>query len=239
MKKIHVIIPVVQTNYADELLKTLARNTVLPEKIVIIDNSEKDYIPPREICNCVDTEVYPYDPRKRTNESWKIGFEKTKNANIVSILNDDIIVSKYFFEKILIAFGQKEDAAIVSPLTRIPSGFRGSRCRAGTPDFPNTSNPNLNNLSHTSKRQGWPFSIRRDILDKIPPIPDELTIFCGDDWLSLWVINMGFRWYIMLDNRCFHYVGSSISQISIGKGTLKAEKRILQAMLKEHPDFKS
>lgn len=237
MKKIHVIIPVVQTEMADNLLKILVRNTVRPKKLIVIDNSEKNYLPPKGVTDNIDTEVYSFSPRKKVNESWKIGFENSKDADIVSVLNDDIIVSKYFFEKILITFNGVTDAAIVSPYTRVPNNIRGTRCKAGPIYFADTSSPLSNRIMHIEFRQGWAFSIRRDILDKIPPIPERLSMFCGDDWLFLWSVNLGFKWYLMLDNRCFHYTGTSVKKIEFLKRTVLREKQALLKIMRGHPDF--
>ena len=238
MKKIHVIIPVVQTKMADELLKILVRNTVRPKKIIIIDNSTKNYLPPKGVSDNIDTEVHAFDPPKRVNDSWKIGFDNSKDADIVSVLNDDIIDSRYFFEKILIVFNKVSDAGIVSPYTRVPGGIRGIRCRAGSVNFPDTSSPLSNKIMHIMFRQGWAFSIRRDVLDKIPPIPNVLSMFCGDDWLFLWTVNMGLKWYLMLDNRCFHYTGTSVSKMHFRKRTTLKEKQALIKLLVNDPDFK-
>lgn len=238
MKKIHIIIPVVQTELTDQLLKILVRNTVRPKKIIIIDNSQKNYLPPKGVSDNIDTEVHIFDPPKKVNESWKIGFSHSKNADIVSILNDDIILSRYFFEKILIVFDRVKDAAIVSPYTRVPRGIRGTRSKSGTPEFPNTSSPLSNKVMSIMFRQGWAFSIRRDVLDKIPTIPDELTMFCGDDWLFLWSVNMGFKWYLMLDNRCFHYTGTSVAKMHFRKRTTLYEKQALLRILRSRQDFK-
>lgn len=238
MKKIHVIIPVVQIELADQLLKILVRNTVRPKKIVIIDNSRKEYLPPKGVSDNIDTEVCRFEPIKKVNESWKIGFDLTKDADIVSVLNDDIIVSRYFFEKILVTFNGLKDTSAVIPYTRVPGGIHGTRSKTGTPEFPNTSSPLSNKVMHILFRQGWAFSIRRDVLDKIPPIPDELTMFCGDDWLFMWSINLGLKWYMMLDNKCFHYTGTSVSKIPFRKRTILYEKQALLKLLRNHPDFK-
>lgn len=238
MKKIHVILPVVQTALADNLLKILVRNTVRPKRIIIIDNSGKEYHPPKGVSDNIPTDVYRYNPPKPVNESWKVGFMMTKDADILSVLNDDIIVSKYFFEKILITLNGVKDASTVIPYTRVPSGIRGTRSRSGTPEFPNTSSPLSNKVMPIMFRQGWAFSIRRDVFDKLPPIPDNLTMFCGDDWLFLWSINMGYKWYIMLDNRCFHYTGTSVSKMHFRKRKTLEEKQILLNILSKHPKFK-
>jgi len=237
MKKIHVVIPVVQTEMADVLLNILVKNTVLPKKIIIIDNSLKNYLPPKNVTSNIDTEVYQYNPPKLVNEAWRIGFGHSKDADIVSVLNDDILVSKYFFEKILITFDRLEDVAIVSPYTKVPDGIRGVRCRSGSIHFPETSSPISNKVMPIMFRQGWAYSIRRDVLDRIPPIPNRLSMFCGDDWLFLWATNMGLKWYLMLDNKCFHYTGTSISKMAFRKRIMLKEKRLLTSILKTHPDF--
>lgn len=237
MIKISVVIPVINEKYAHNLLDTLAENTQLPSKIVIIDNTENNFTVNRPITDKIPVQTIVNMPRLRVNASWKQGFEQTKDADIVSVLNDDIILSKYFFEKVALTFKYYPDAAVVCPYTRVPESISGSRCRSGTEHFPSTSSSRHNTAMPMLFRQGWAYSIKRKDLDDIPEIPNELALFCGDDWLFLWCLNNGKRWYHMLDNKCFHYVGISVQNIPDRKKTCIAEKSFLVNRLQKDPKF--
>ena len=94
--KTTVIIPVVQTKLADDLIHQMNQNTLLPERIIVIDNSDSGFYPVEE--KVPITRVRP--PTLMTvNESWNfgIGLAIEEKSDLVSIFNDDIIIRPNLF----------------------------------------------------------------------------------------------------------------------------------------------
>ncbi|MCK5237065.1 MAG: hypothetical protein KAR06_08775, partial [Deltaproteobacteria bacterium] len=59
-------------------------------------------------------------------------------------------------------------------------------------------------LRDMTRREGWAFTIRRDIVAD-NPIPTELKIWYGDDFLYTLAGNRGYDRVMMVNNPVFHY----------------------------------
>jgi hypothetical protein len=65
------------------------------------------------------------------------------------------------------------------------------------------------------KREGWAFSFQFSLLKAIPPIPDDLITFCGDDWFWMHTHMKGFRWYKDTGNVVYHKVGAAVKKLGV------------------------
>jgi len=221
--KFNVIIPVIRRDLFSLLLADLCGQSVLPELVIIIDNSRGL---DAETLKHLPFEVYLIVPNHNigVNPAWNWGVGLAKDCDAVAILNDDIRLGSEFFHKISIAFGCSPDAAAVCPLTN-----------SDDPDAHRIDIPYAPKyLSPMRKREGWAMVIRRQVLDQIPPIPDALRIFCGDDWFWYWSHRMGRPWIKDLSNVIYHQVGASMMIRPEARQNLKAEKaafaRIIRAL---------
>lgn len=213
------IIPVMNRSLACRLLKTIFSNTIRPDEVVIIDNSElKEPFPLPQCCESV--RVLKMEKNIGVNAAWNLGVEETKACDFVSILNDDVLVGPSFFARNQAVFAQKSDCAVACPNT-FHSEEDWSRC----PDAPRQPMP-----VEMRKREGWAFTFKREVLNQIPSIPSDLRIFCGDDWYWYFTHRLGKKWYKEINNVIYHKVGASASKQEF-RGLLKTEKRLFTEIL--------
>lgn len=233
--KIEVIVPVINAKMFPKLLETIAQNTVLPNGVLIIDNSSDHvaYDNAREYMNHVPNlgVGVPHCPLG-VNQAWRWGFDATMSADVFTMLNDDVLLNQYFFEMLTEAF-QRPEVMVACPNTIIPHHILGKVRRRGIPEDLEHVTPSPNRLHTLRHREGWAFSIRRDYLDSLPPIPDALTMFCGDDWLWHWSIQRHTPWHLMKDNLVFHWVGSSVRGLPDRRALMDREKKTLMRILRE------
>jgi hypothetical protein len=176
MERIGVIIPVANLDLARHLVASIAKNLVVPDQFVIINNTGGGYTQissrMQQFESLHDSGWTIYSPHSplSVNESWQYGFDNLKSMDLISVLNDDLLVESRFFEKIQALASQDAHTGVFCPET-VKDPFE--LFNAGK----------WASLGPIYKREGWAFTIRRKVLDAIPPIPTELKTFYGDDWL--------------------------------------------------------
>jgi len=200
--RLDVIIPVVNTDLAERLLIELGQGSSLPSKVIIIDNTpNKDfsYIGDRFDVQHLESST------GLVNESWNIGIAES-TADVISILNDDIIINDHFIRRVKDGFDKHPKCSVICPKTLTKNNPQWRKIMSVREEGPSR-------WTGMGKREGWAFSIRRSFLDKIPSIPhDELTIFCGDDWYWYWSYELGYYWLKDLNNVVYHHVGASMTK---------------------------
>lgn len=199
--KIVVGVPVVQEGMAHILINQILNNSLLPDKLILIDNTEKGNFFPNTM---PISSIVIRQGRMGVNKSWNRLFKEAfyYEADVLSVLNDDIEINKYFFEKIIRTFEKIGKAAVVCPNTL------REKCRPVL----NKSRKDWNRLFVMPRREGWAYTIRTSVLKHIPKIPLELKTFCGDDWLWYHTLALGYMWVKMLDNYIFHYGSTTIKK---------------------------
>lgn len=201
---ISVVIPVInQLDITKQLLYSMINNTIQPKEIILIDNGSKDpyetfinYFP--QETNCLTKINYlKNETNIGVNPSWNLGISKSKEKYI-SILNNDIYITNYFFKKIVEVFEDNKNIGIVVPNTvdYIP-------CFESDDTFPK--------VRDLEKREGWAFTIKKELTNKIPPIPPEINKCFGDDYLFYWVKKLGYKCVKVMNNPIFHI--GSLTQI--------------------------
>jgi len=97
--KIGLIVPIIHDHFINGLLDCVENNSVTPQKIIIIDNSPHGII----LKNKSKLNLLQYKPPFSfgVNASWNYGIaEMVKDVDLISIFNDDLLVEKWFFEKL-------------------------------------------------------------------------------------------------------------------------------------------
>ena len=186
----------------------------------MIDNSDNGYW--HRIAQYGKVLFDGYRPEKRMscNESWNYGISKLDDdCDLVSILNDDILLNRYFFEKVVFTFKRFKYAGVVCPFT--------VNDRRDMQYF--TKNGSI--FQKMTKREGWAFTIKKSLLDQIPPIPAQLKTFCGDDWFWHYTHKKGLFWYKHIGNCIFHHVGAAVRKLGVRKN-MNAEKRIFRGIIR-------
>lgn len=206
----NVIIPVVHSDMCDDVIQSIEQNSIHPKRIIIIDNTkDRDYKPSS---NSIPIDVY-HSEKGLVNESWNLGISKVDiRADYVTILNDDIFLNSYFFQRIIETFKKNGNCGVACPKTVLEKEEIAGK-GVGRQD-----------IVMMKKREGWAFTIRKGLLDHIAPIPSHrVTIFHGDDWFWYWTKTRGNYWYKDRGNLIWHKVGASVKSLSMRK--FKKEER--------------
>mgnify|MGYP000986096547 FL=1 len=214
--RLAVIVPVVNTGLADKMFASIERNTVHPQRILIIDNSNRDETyNPHIQWRHLELTVMKYPQNIGVNESWNVGIKHVGKCDLLSILNDDIILNERFFERLVAPF-QLIDCAVICPQTENTiENFERAKLNA----------PLAFDVAPMKRREGWAFTYRKDILDKLPRIPvEQFRTFCGDDWFWYHTAMLKYRWYRDFNNVIYHKVGASLDILPDLRETLRAEK---------------
>lgn len=221
---ISIIIPVInQIGLTEQLLCGIYNNISLLKEIFLIDNGSKDNY--TDLIKKFNNPNITYIRNKNNigvNPSWNLGISLS-TGKYISILNNDIIINKSFFSKISDTFENNSNIGIVVPNTVSTKYIE--------------SDNNSPEIRKISKREGWAFTIRKEITDKIPPIPKELNKCFGDDYLFYWTWKLGYKIVKIMNNQIFHY--GSMTQIhEVKKKHLpnKEDERIYWNKIKEDID---
>lgn len=206
---ITLVLPVVQIRMAEDLIKQAEENTLIPERIILIDNSKDGFYPESKIPT---TRIRRKEPEMGVNESWNMGISLS-TTDLVSIFNDDISITPYLFEKVEAVMLTLPKCGVACPKTITPgmltSVFDDSIIKKERREPPITG--------IMRRREGWAFTIRKSVLDRIPKIPTELKTFFGDDWYWHHTQRLGFCWMRIRNTCVFHHVGVSVRAMGITK----------------------
>jgi hypothetical protein len=185
----------------------MQKNTVLPQRVILIDNTGIHGYGPTSDKFQID--VYK-SVSGRVNESWNLGVSLVDiQADYVSILNDDVILNKWFFQRVLETFISRKDCGVACPVSvgSLEEMKKGKR-----------------RIKKMGKREGFAFTFKKVYLDAIAPIPiHRVETFHGDDWYWYWTNIRGQKWYKDLGNVIFHHVGSSV--LPMGFRNVKKRER--------------
>jgi hypothetical protein len=214
----NVIIPVIHSDLCDKVIQSMEFNTILPSKVIIIDNTKDQSYRPKSLY----FPIYTFHSQTGyVNESWNIGISKVDIiCDYVSILNDDIFLNSWFFQRVHETFLSFKDCGVACPKTveNILDMGKGKRKKR---------------ITIMKKREGWAMTIRKDVLDGIAPIPDyRIQIFHGDDWLWFFTKTRGYYWYKDQGNIIWHKVGAAIKSENM-KGRKKEERNEWRKVMKE------
>lgn len=216
MNRFEVIIPVINIDLLINLLKSIDINTLFPRRIIIINNSG---ISTDKLFEIIDKEItynlssrigVYYSQTTLVNESLNLGITKlSSDCDYVSFLNDDIVLTDCFFQRNLELF-QNKQCGVACPRT-VHSMDELQKGKV--------------NVKIMKRREGWAFSIRKNLLDKIPPFPAEkIATFHFDDWYWFYLIKEHtVFWFKDNGNVVYHHIGASVDKLGF-KGYKKTER---------------
>lgn len=216
---ITVVVPVLnQIQITDKFLGYIAENVVLPEEIILIDNGSTEKIgklvKKYSKYGKLKIKFIRHEKNTGVNAAWNEGIKLAKTP-LISILNNDIILNKYFFKKIIEASQVSEKYGIfcVTNAKKIGQVKESRDVKV--------------KIANMGKREGWAFTIRKEITDRLPPIPSDLRIYCGDDFLYYGTRTvLGFQAVRITNNYIFHLGGRTIRSYKQLRGVRKQEKII-------------
>ena len=199
MKNIQVVVPVMDVDRFRKLAEDICANSHKPSLVIIVNNSKQNISDlPFDNYEIPYTVIIPPMPLA-TNHAWNLGIGLLTECDYASILNDDIEIPNHFFGHIMGNFEYRSNAGAICPYT--------------ITDRENNLDYNINDIIRMKHKEGWAFTIRKKLLDEIPPIPTELTMFFGDDWYWWHTYKRGFLWYKDNGVAIFHAVGASLRNI--------------------------
>ena len=197
--KISVIIPAVNENLVNELLFSIRLNTHIPDNILVINNTPTGRL--KLIVPDLPLATYISGSFLGTNECWRIGLQRIpKDTDLVCIFNDDLLLNHLFFKKLIQAVEITDNSCpVLLPVSR---------------DLHTLKQVDIikNELCVATERHGYAMCIKKPFLDQMPPIPDSLKVFYGDDWYFQVAKARGMHWVKMLNNPVFHYTGFTTCQ---------------------------
>lgn len=208
MNKFEVIIPVINVDLLLNLIESIAINTLLPQKVIIINNTDltSEQVVgqmPEGIYSKLNIYMY-YSQTGLVNESLNLGIIKLSNdCEYVSFLNDDIVLTDCFFQRNLEVFQNKRCGVACPRIVHSMDELQKGKV----------------NVEMMNRREGCAFSIRKELLDKIPPFPDDrIATFHFDDWYWFYLIKeYNMLWFKDIGNVVYHKVGASVDKLGFKK----------------------
>lgn len=212
-----VIIPVYNlAQKTNDLLDSISNNEYKPNEIIIIDNgSVEDIYSLVKSHSDLNINYIRLEENIGVNPAWNLGIRESKN-DLLSILNNDIIVNKHFFRSISDVMRDpkigvciptttntindiddiKKDVSYESPVTETFNGFLG----------------------------GWAFTIRKEIINTCGYIPDTLKIYAGDNFLFDCCDILKYNRVKIMNNKIFHYYHATLNTFKLESGELRVKE---------------
>jgi N-acetylglucosaminyl-diphospho-decaprenol L-rhamnosyltransferase len=191
---ISVIIPVLnQINWTIDCIQSLKEGEVKPDEIILIDNGSTDpYKNITEIFRDMNVLYIRNDINIGVNHAWNLALSITKRKYAL-LLNNDTVANKYFLKKVLKVMEDK-NISICIPTREVTIKRVHDENKDDDPI-----------LIDAPDIEGWAFTIRTEVYNKIGPIPNSLKIFMGDTYLYSCANILGYRNVKMINNTVYHY----------------------------------
>jgi hypothetical protein len=211
---IAVVIPVVQIDLAKNLLLQMSENTLIPEKVIIIDDTDSGFEFPAGMKFPIA--YFRTKERAKVNLSFNLGVRMVGDVDFVTISNDDVVIHKKFFEKTVKAFRDNEKF--------------GAVCHTQVKSIKRVGFDAQDKYVVSHEKEGFStITLRKDVLDRIPNIPDKLVVFYGDDWYWNHIIKMGYLWGRIESSRFYHYESVSVKQREV-RGAIGYDKKMFSRL---------
>ena len=188
-KKLSVVIPTLQKNI--ELLTNLIKildNDDSVSEIILIDNSCKGFS-----SECKKLRVIVPKENLYVNPSWNLGVKEAKE-DIVALLNDDISIASNFCTKIVNQM--TPDMGCIGYHVDYIEETHGKM------PIPEDTEVRLEKTSIRCKYWGIAIFFYKTSYSQIP---EELKIYCGDDWIFLQNKKNKRHNYHICGQKIYHY----------------------------------
>lgn len=173
MDKLSIVIPTMQKNVdvLNKLIDELNEDNSVDE-IIVIDNSTKGFT-----YNSEKVRVILPKQNLFVNPSWNLGVKEAKN-NYVGILNDDLIFQKDYCSQVLNFLQSNENIGLVGMdsslvINSLPTEFNEY------PENKEISFVEINDSYDTGFWGSTVFGKKENYYE----IPNEMKIWCGDNYL--------------------------------------------------------
>jgi len=213
---ISVTIPVFNNRkYALNLLFYIENNIYLPNEIFLIDDgSSEDIKSLADQFKNLPIKYIRHDQNMGYNYSCNEGIKLSK-GEYISVLNNDILINEYFFKKIKQAFLENPNAAIICPNT------------VQREEMISSCTNEIIFATKMKKREGWAWTARASFIKNIPPIPNFLRNYYGDDYIFHCAKLLNYNCLKDINNFCFHYNGATVKKTPSASVRHRKEEGIL------------
>lgn len=129
LKKIKLLVGIPTLNRAEQLSKTLgsiSSNTIVPDKVLIVDQSDNDetWKVVKEFMDKLNIEYLKADYKGLTKARNEI-LERSESFDVVTFLDDDVVLRKDYLERIMRAFEDDRELAGCQGFIENQGGLRG------------------------------------------------------------------------------------------------------------------
>jgi GT2 family glycosyltransferase len=129
LKKLKLLVGIPTLNRAKQLSKTLesiSRNTIIPDKVLIVDQSDNDetWKATKEFMDKLNIEFLKVDYKGLTKARNEI-LERSGDFDVITFLDDDVVLHKDYLEKIIGAFENDRELAGCQGFIENQGGLRG------------------------------------------------------------------------------------------------------------------
>lgn len=201
---ISIIMPVMdKVNITRDCLKSIKANSIVPQEIILIDNgSTESSRPLQDEFRDLNILYTKNDKNIGVNKSWNLGVSYSSQPYLL-ILNNDTVLNKYFIEKILSVFDNYADVGICIPVRE-----------HSLPKVNLTNRQEPPNIIDAQYIEGWAFTIRKSLYEKLGHIPTDLfKTYMGDTFLFEGSTTLGFRNVQITNSSAYHYGSLTIHTV--------------------------
>lgn len=129
------------------------------------------------------------------NRIWN-AFHTINGSKYQCFLNNDVRITKNFVSDTIKILDKEPSVGAVIHITNNSEFLKATELNYTVLEKPTY--------------QGWDFTIRTELFK---PIPDELRLFGGDDWLFAWIIKQGFKVALVYSSPIIHYANSTTKTV--------------------------
>lgn len=217
-----VIIPV----YGKEvltfnLLGLIGKSNPKPRTVILIDQQPKESTPVviKKLAKDCSIKYIPLPWNIGVNAAWNLGLALAQ-APSVTFMNNDLLIPEFLFGSIAAAFSQQPGIGYLVPHT----------IQSQDAVFLKKP-PDKLLLAPLLRRQGWCFSMQREIALDIGWVPSLFHTFFGDDWFFKGCIDRNLITGVMVDVPIYHFGSSTLKDTGLEHTLLKKERKIWALMV--------
>jgi GT2 family glycosyltransferase len=212
-----VIVPVFNlAQKTNDLLDSISNNEYKPNEIIIIDNgSIEDIYSLVKSHSDLNINYIRLEENIGVNPAWNLGIKESKN-DLLSILNNDIIVNKHFFRSISDTMKNPKIGVCIPTTTNAIDDIEEVK-KDMTYESPIIE-------EFTGFLGGWSFTIRKEIINICGYIPDTLRTFAGDNFLFDCCDILKYDRVKIVNNKIFHHYHATLSEFNMDSHELRVKE---------------
>jgi hypothetical protein len=210
-----LFLPLIRKGQAKQVLLDLNNQTVKPDLLYIVDNSLNFEYNPSDF----DYSII-YGKRKSNtgvNPCWNLMWEKQFSSyKYVGLIGDDYRLNKYCLVRMLTVLKNNPEVKVVTCHINRP-------CKILPPE-PSGLGIKYSVCSVAKGHLGFCLFDREFLVNNVPPIPEELNVYFGDNWIGEHIHRAGQEIYQLEDTTITHYHFEDIATPLKLKEVLRKER---------------